>query len=254
MIGLVSCASQPQAVAQVAPTVSPSAILTSTPLPKPSITPTPSPTVTRIPTVTPTATPAFKMCSPLPLHPLEELPQIIGDSYKPPPPGKEERHHGIDFGYWHYKDRDSMLGEPLQAVFSGKVAASIQDKYPYGNMVMIETPLEDLPADLAELIGISPGESLYILFAHMNNPPLVGLGDMVDACQTMGEVGMSGNTDIPHLHLETRLGPAGAVFESMRFYDTRATQLEMDNYKLWRTSGEFRHFDPMTLFAYQAMP
>ena len=188
------------------------------------------------------------------MHPLEELPQVIGDPYKPPPPGREERHHGVDFGYYHYQDLDSMLWEPLQAVLPGRVAASIQDKYPYGNMVMIETPAEELPADLAELIQIPPAESLYILFAHMNTSPLVRLGDMVKACQPMGEVGMSGNTDIPHLHLETRLGPAGAVFESMLFYDTRATQEEMDNYVRWRTGGEFRHFDPMTLFTYKQAP
>jgi hypothetical protein len=36
----------------------------------------------------------------------------------------------------------------------------------------------------------------------------------------------------------------------MRFYDTRATQEEMDNYVLWRTSGVFRHFDPMVLLSY----
>ena len=194
------------------------------------------------------------MCSPLPLHPLEELPTIIGDPYKPPPPGKEERHHGIDFGYWHYKDRDSMLGEPLQAVLSGKVAASIVDRYPYGNMVMIETKAEDLPPEVAELIKILPGESLYILFAHMNKSPLVNLGETVKSCQLLGEVGMSGNTDIPHLHMETRLGPAGAIFESMRFYDTHATQEEMDNYVRWRTGGEFRHFDPMRLFIFRPAP
>ena len=147
-----------------------------------------------------------------------------------------------------------MLGEPLQAVLSGKVAASIVDRYPYGNMVMIETKSEDLPPEVAELIKILPGESLYILFAHMNKSPLVNLGETVKACQLLGEVGMSGNTDIPHLHMETRLGPAGAIFESMRFYDTHATQEEMDNYVRWRTGGEFRHFDPITLLTYQPMP
>ncbi len=64
---------------------------------------------------------------------------------------------------------------------------------------------------------------------------------------------MSGNTDIPHLHLETRLGPAGQVFESMRFYDTRATQKEMDTYILWRTSGIFQHFDPLQLLELEMM-
>jgi hypothetical protein len=62
---------------------------------------------------------------------------------------------------------------------------------------------------------------------------------------------MSGNTDIPHLHLETRLGPAGTVFESMRFYSTSATIKEMENYVLWRTSGVYRHFDPMDLFSFE---
>lgn len=147
-----------------------------------------------------------------------------------------------------------MLGEPLQAVLPGVVAASIDDHYPYGNMIIIETPRSALPVDLVEYLQILPGESLYILFAHMDKPPLVDLSEVVKACQPLGEVGMSGNTDIPHLHLETRLGPAGAVFESMRFYDTQATQLEMENYKLWRTSGEFRHFDPMTLFTYPQAP
>lgn len=252
--GMVGCAAKPQISTQSDPPESTAPTMAATPLPAPSKTPTPSPTVTQTPTVTTTPTPAFKMCSPLPLHPLEELLQIIGDPYKPPPPGREERHHGIDFGYYHYKDRDSMLGEPLQAVLSGVVAASIEDRYPYGNMIIIETPRSELPVELVEYLDIPIGESLYILFAHMNIPPLVRLGEAVEACQPLGEVGMSGNTDIPHLHLETRLGPAGVAFESMRFYETRATQEEMDNYVRWRTGGEFRHFDPMTLFSYQQMP
>ncbi len=86
-----------------------------------------------------------------------------------------------------------------------------------------------------------------MLYAHLDQPPLVSLAERVAGCQLLGEVGMSGNTDIPHLHLETRLGPAGQVFESMRFYDTRATQEEMDAYVLWRTSGIFQHFDPLQL-------
>jgi len=138
----------------------------------------------------------------------------------------------------------------VQAVLAGVVASALEDLYPYGNMIMIETPADRLPPELVEQLSAESGESLYILYAHMNTPPLLKLGDRVQACQPVGEVGMSGNTDIPHLHLETRLGPAGTVFESMRFYDTRATQEEMDNYVLWRTSGVFRHFDPMVLFSY----
>jgi murein DD-endopeptidase MepM/ murein hydrolase activator NlpD len=182
------------------------------------------------------------------MHPLEELPQIISDPYKPPPPNKpEERHHGVDFGYWHYGERDSMLGEPVQAILPGVVASVLNDKYPYGNMVMIETTREEFPRSLIAQLQMADGESVYHLYAHLLNPADLEIGDRVEACQPIGEVGESGNTDIPHLHLETRLGPAGQVFESMLFYSTRATHEEMNNYVLWRTSGVFRHFDPMLI-------
>jgi murein DD-endopeptidase MepM/ murein hydrolase activator NlpD len=201
-----------------------------------------------------TSTPEVLLCSPLTLHPLYELPSIIGDPYKPPRPGREERHHGVDFGYYHYKDRDTMLGEPVQAILPGVVASAIEDRYPYGNMVMIETPRSELTEEIIELIQMAEGQSLYHLYAHLNLPPQITLGETVTTCQALGEVGMSGNTDIPHLHLETRIGPSGAVFERMRFYDTRATIEEMETYVLWRTSGEFNHFDPMTLLNYQDKP
>jgi murein DD-endopeptidase MepM/ murein hydrolase activator NlpD len=202
----------------------------------------------------PSILPTFHLCSPLSLHPLSELPQVIGDPYDPPRPGREERHHGIDFGYYHFGDRDSMQGEPIQAVLPGVVASALDDHFPYGNMVMIETPQSLLPSDVVQILGFAPGDSLYVLYAHMNAPPLVRLGDSVEACQLLGEVGMSGNTELPHLHLETRLGPAGSVFESMLFYSTRATVEEMEAYKLWRTSGVFRHFDPMKLLSIPLVP
>lgn len=188
-----------------------------------------------------------EFCSPLEIHPLEELPEIIGDAYDPPRPGREERHHGIDFAYYHYEDRDSMLGEPVQSVMSGVVAGVMDGQYPYGNMVIIETDRESFPISLKERIEIPAGQSLYILYAHLDQVPVVTPGERVIACQALGVVGMSGNTDIPHLHIEFRLGPSGSVFESMRFYDTRASQEEMDTYVLWRTSGTFQHFDPMLL-------
>lgn len=219
--------------------------------------PPPNPTHTSIPTVvkidphtpTPGATslPVFQLCSPLEIHPLEELPEIIGDPYDPPRPGREERHHGIDFGYYHYQDRDSMLAEPVQSILPGVVASVLDGQYPYGNMVMIETMRSQLSPSLIEKLEMPQGQSLYVLYAHLDQPPVVALGESVQACQSLGIVGMSGNTDIPHLHIETRLGPADQVFASMRFYDTRATVEEMDTYVLWRTSGTFQHFDPMEL-------
>lgn len=218
---------------------------TLAPSPTPNLDGTIIPNNTPVPEPTSTSLPEF--CSPLSIHPLEELPEIIGDPYDPPRPGREERHHGIDFAYYHYQDRDSMLGEPVQAVMSGAVAGVLDGQYPYGNMIIIETGRQMFPASLEDRLEIPPGQSLYILYAHLDQAPVVAPGENITACQPLGEVGMSGNTDIPHLHIEFRLGPAGSVFESMRFYDTRATVEEMDTYILWRTSGTFQHFDPLLL-------
>jgi len=222
-------------------------VVTNTPYPTASHTPTATPTMVETSTLTPTPVPPFEMCTPLPLHPLEVLGEIVGDPYDPPPPGREERHHGVDLAYYHWEDRDTMEGEPVQAVLGGVVAARMEDRMPFGNMVMIETPQSELPAELIAMLEIPPGESLYLLYAHLREPPLVELGEEVKACQPLGDVGMTGWTEIPHLHLETRRGPARTVFKSIFYYDTQATQEEMDNYVLWRTSGVFQHFNPLIL-------
>jgi murein DD-endopeptidase MepM/ murein hydrolase activator NlpD len=256
---LTACASSQPAQVQTAAITpaaagenSPQIALSITPSQTPVPTEAPKETGTSIPTSSPTPEPSI--CSPLGIHPLEELPEIIGDAYDPPRPGREERHHGIDFGYYHYQERDSMLGEPVQSVLPGVVASVLDGQYPYGNMVMIETTSPDIPVSLSEEIEIPNGSSLYVLYAHLDQPPMVVLGEQIKACQSLGVVGMSGNTDIPHLHLETRWGPPGQVFESMRFYDTQATQEEMDAYVLWRTSGVFQHFNPLYLLAPGAVP
>ncbi len=190
----------------------------------------------------------FEICSPLSLHPLEELRLITSDPYRPPPPGKEERHHGIDFSYYRYGDRISIQGVGVQAVLPGKVVMSLVDSYPYGNVVIIETPLSMLPAEVSALLPTQEGgESVYTLYAHMDQPPLVILGEEVKSCQALGQVGQSGNAYEPHLHLEMRVGPADAIFYSMGFYRAQDTEEERSNYIRWRTGGEFNHFDPMLI-------
>ena len=206
------------------------------------------------PTRLPATQPVFVICSPLSIHPLEELPEIISDPYHPPPPGKEERHQGVDFSYYRRGERLSIRGVGVQSVLSGSVAMALAETFPYGNVIIVETPQELLPVDLAHYLGINPGEALYVLYAHLENPPEVESGQQVTACQPLGAVGMSGNAGVPHLHIETRIGPAGARFSGMRFYDTLATQQERDNYLLWRTSGVYRHFNPMDLLLYQLSP
>jgi len=195
--------------------------------------------------------PPFSICSPLVDTPLDDLHLIVADPYRPPPPGSELRHHGVDFAYFHRFGRTAIEGAGVQSVLKGQVAAAVVDSFPYGNMLIIETPGAALPSALASQIQIAPGESLYVLYAHMERPPALRLGDAVDACQTLGAVGKSGNAGGAHLHLETRLGPSGTRIASMGYYKAWATEEQRANYLLWRTSGTYRHFDPMTVLMYR---
>lgn len=211
---------------------------------------------TQAPTLTitmqsPSPSPALpdRLCSPLAEHTMQELPGIISDPYAPPPMGKDDRHQGVDFFYYNHNGRAAIVGEPIQAVLPGKIAAVVADRLPYGNMVIVETTADLIPAEIKTAIHLETGESLYHLYAHMAAAPSVEIGDSIDCGYLLGEVGATGyNIPIAHLHLETRIGPAGRVFPVLAYYDTRASQIEMQTYELWRMSGDFRHFDPMLLF------
>jgi murein DD-endopeptidase MepM/ murein hydrolase activator NlpD len=198
--------------------------------------------------ITPTVT-DFAICTPLEKHELGDLPGIVSDPYHPPPMGKDDRHQGVDFSYYRRGDRLSIAGVVVQSVLAGKVAAAISESFPFGNLVIIETPNEILPVEVKEKFGIKPDESLYLLYAHLQDPPPVRLGAQIQACQPIGAVGKSGNAGVAHLHLETRIGPAGVQFPEMGYYRAEATADQKRYYTLWRTSGIFRHFDPMALLS-----
>jgi len=187
-------------------------------------------------------------CSPLSTVPIEELSSIISSPYQPPPPGKEERHHGVDFSYYRRGDQVSIEGQEIQSIFGGIVSASISESFPYGNFVIIETKVQLLPEKLVEELEIPSDRSLYILYAHMAYQPSGKPGEEISECTILGAVGKSGNAGIPHLHLETRIGPPGETFEAMAYYSTQTSEIERSNYERWRTGGEFVHFDPMRLF------
>jgi murein DD-endopeptidase MepM/ murein hydrolase activator NlpD len=153
----------------------------------------------------------------------------------------------VDFSYYGKFNRPSIEGAGIQSVMKGRVAAVVADRFPYGNMLIIETPGSSLPPEIAAKIQIGSDPSLYVLYAHLERPAALRLGDSVEACQLLGTVGRSGNAGGPHLHLEMRLGPAGTRFKSMAYYLPWASQEEQENYTRWRTSGLFRHFDPMLI-------
>ncbi len=200
------------------------------------------------PRPTTTQPPDFILCSPLLHYPLANLPKVVADPYRPPLPGSDDRHHGVDFTFHSLAGtRSSIEGVGVLSVMDGRVAAALSDTFPYGNLLIVETPHQRLPPELAARLGIPQEKSLYVLYAHLQDAPLVSLGETVSACQMVARVGKSGNTEAAHLHLETRTGPPNWVFEGMSAFIGTVSPQERRNYDLWRTSGVFQHFDPMLL-------
>jgi murein DD-endopeptidase MepM/ murein hydrolase activator NlpD len=208
------------------------------------------------PTIQPASTAApipvvDHLCSPLEYVDLKDLPRMISDGYHPPPKGSDARHQGVDFAYYHWKGQGPIEGTTIKSVLPGVVAVSEKNSYPFGNVVVIETPRVRLPEAIQQEFEIDEGYSLYVLYAHMKDgSPLVVLGEDVMACEPLGFVGKTGNTQAAHLHFETRVGPAGLRLAGFSLYIDDATELEKRNYRLWTISGQYTTFDPMRLLLF----
>ncbi len=237
------------------------------------------PTFTIEPTVTPlplVETPSHQtqICSPLEGESLSELPEIITQLFKMPRAGQDDGHHGVDFAFYRRKDLLSIDGLPILSALDGEVVTIINDKYPYGNAIIIETPLDSISPILLDQLNPpstqptvipdpkfnwAPGElpfqlsetsrSLYIYYAHLKFPADVNVGYKVTCGQQIGQVGNTGDSSNSHLHFETRIGPSGARIESMAYYTAQSTQSERYNYVVWRVSNMFQLFDPMVLLS-----
>ncbi len=214
----------------------------------------------------------MRLCSPLAGYTLEQLAGQVSNPYNPPPPGSDDPHYGSDLAEFQPQDRVARSGMVVQAVLGGRVAGVIRDRFPYGNLVIIETRLEDLPAGLQARLNLpelpaeprrplalscpeyvlppdwrSAPRSLYLLYAHLLQPPALQPGDTVACGEPIGQIGDSGNALAPHLHLEVRVAPAGVNIPPMAHYDTSAQLEEMGAYCLWRVSGLFESIDPFCL-------
>jgi len=213
----------------------------------------PSATATQLP---PTATlaPPPSICSPLAVQPIDKLGEIITQPFKMPSilvdgTYKEEdaTHHGVDLGYYT-RDKIPFTGTPVLAAFDGKIAAVIHNRPPYGDMVILETPLPQIPTKVLAKQVIPEENSLYTLYAHLQKLQPLEIGQSIQCGEQLAETGLTGFTGGPHLHFETRWGPAGQTFASMAYYQADITAEERANYQKWRMSGVFQLFDPMVLF------
>ena len=239
----------------------------STQATQPSSTPIPS---------TPTPELIQTVCSPLEDETLESISEILTQPFKMPRPGNDDGHQGVDFAFYRRNEKIGIEGLQVFAALEGKVVTIIHNRWPYGNAVIIETPLILISPELKARIQIPavqptvmpdprvncpPGEltfsldnenqSLYLLYGHLLNPVPFIIGDEVKCGQQIGAVGNTGYSSNPHLHFETRVGPSGASFDSMAYYITQSTASERYNYCVWRVSNLFQLFDPVNLLSAQ---
>lgn len=259
----------------VAFTITPTDTITSQPTANqtPTQTQTPTPTATSVPLIT-------SADSPLQGIGIEELYLITSNSYNFRYPfieasGNNYNHTGLDLAFFKFKEFDSVLGHPIQAVLPGKVVESLDNRWPYGNMIMIETPLDALSLDyLAQIPLPTPyaeseiqsrsncqpdqtripwsqtEKSIYIVYAHLQTPSIFKAGDTVLGGQVIGAVGSSGNAVVgaEHLHLEVRIGPSVAKFGVISDYMPTSTNEERYNYCIWALSEVFQPIDPSLLW------
>ena len=276
LLGLSSCMAQPQSE-----WITPGASLSQTALldfppgltPPPMITSTLDLTPTSVLLPSPSPMPRAQICSPLKGFARSQLPEMIHNPFAPPNEGSDDPHQGVDFADLQGPNHIAVNGRPVTAVLGGRIVMVTVDRFPYGNAILIETPVKDLPSTWLDLLNLPqflnphanrsaltcpdqldpPGDlsqrSLYLLYAHMLAPPDQEAGQIVTCGEVLGAIGSSGNALNPHLHLEVRLGPANSRFTSMAHYDASATPQEMAAYCTWRISGYFRLVDPTRLLS-----
>lgn len=238
----------------------------------PSLTPTSTAENAPEPTITEAALALPRICAPIQGYTLVQLPEMVSNPFHPPGPGSDEPHQGVDLAVRAPGTQVALAGQPVQAALAGQVVMVTRERFPFGNAVIIETPLETqpegwwmpaaIPSSAPTLTGHGaltcpdePGpnitdperRSLYILYAHLQAPSSVQPGDPVTCGQVIGAIGSTGNALNPHLHFEAKIGPAGIRIASMAHYDASATQFEMSNYCMWSISGLFQVVDPLQI-------
>lgn len=213
------------------------------------------------------------LSSPLRDIKIEELPLILSNPFQFPSKGKDDGHPGIDLSFYTYRNWDSINNLDVQSIFPGKISGIINDRPPYGNAIIIETELYSLGVENQEIIQpIYPDNplqeyiilncpdhfdqyynfsindlSLYVLYGHLSMFKEFKIGDTLVSGNIIGQVGNTGYSGNPHLHLEMRIGPKSATFQEMAHYDNSVTPEEIENYCLWRVSGYFYPIDPFLI-------
>jgi murein DD-endopeptidase MepM/ murein hydrolase activator NlpD len=274
ILSISGCSQSSQVESDITPTIE---FKDTEVFPEETSTPTliPSPTNTLIsePEITPSPTPSSVLISsPLQDYSIDELVDMISNLYNPPKPGSDDPHQGVDFSVVDPSLGYAIKGPAVQAILSGNVVMVTNDRFPYGNSLLIETTYENLPNSWKDFMVELPSPelftsnpaltcpdgwdqpqanddalSLFILYAHLANTVEWEVGDQIKSGDIVGLIGDSGNALAPHIHIEMRYGFSDRLMGNMAHYDVTANEEEMSNYCRWRVSGWYRLVDPMAL-------
>lgn len=144
----------------------------------------------------------------------------------------------------------SCFGEPVYAVAPGTVVAAygrLRDQRSRSSwpsiiwMMVVEASLRELAGPrfvLGNHIVVDHGDGTFAAYAHLRHGSLqVAVGDQVDAGRQLAEVGNTGNTTEPHLHVQLmdRASVNAAAGLPFRWRDV---DIDADEVDPTRVSGE----------------
>jgi RHS repeat-associated protein len=84
-----------------------------------------------------------------------------------------------------------------------------ETNYGYGNVLIVEYQYDLLPLDFRS--RVVEGQSIYVLYAHLDEPSHLNVNTWVEPGDLIGIGGNSGNSTGDHLHLETRVDEPGKL-------------------------------------------
>jgi hypothetical protein len=113
----------------------------------------------------------------------------------------DDAHTGTDFRLVNLAAARGVVVKAAAAGVVAKTREGIDDK-----MVMTEADVARVnPIGLGNVVIIDHGEGWQTIYAHMRKGSLkVRSGDRIEAGTPLGEVGLSGLTEYPHVHFEVR--------------------------------------------------
>ncbi len=109
-------------------------------------------------------------------------------------------------------------GTPVAAVAGGRVHDVRRDDNSLGLHVIIEHRAPD-------------GNVFYSIYGHLATASLKA-GEDIPAGETVGTVGMTGNTSGPHLHLQIDRGEAGEAYHSVYWPENLPSRQQADKYQI----------------------